>query len=214
MVEIHNRARSRTRHAIITAAHNCRRNFEVVYGFICGRATQEDSTCYPVFDLVVSVLPIESLCSRDANSVDGTYANFIGQLPISITTGLIQEISPGPPGRGTTIFFRGALHKAVGEYIGVVSYKQKICYLCRFSAGDHGDSGACVFYKNATDKYIAFGILTAKIIDNDYVVTPLSEIVNSRGSTISLVSVLPHATCQAFLYTTYLLFYTTLGRIC
>lgn len=84
MVEIHNRARSRTRHAIITAAHNCRRNFEVVYGFICGRGTQEDSTCYPVFDLVVSVLPIESLCSRDANSVDGTYANFIGQLPISI----------------------------------------------------------------------------------------------------------------------------------
>ena len=217
MVEIH-RARSRTRHAIITATHNCRRNFEVVYGFICGRGTQEDSTCYPAFDLVVSVLPIESSCSRDANSVDETYANFIGQLPIlSITAGLIQEISPDPPGRGTTIFFRGALHKAVGEYIGEVYYKQKICYLCRFSAGDHGDSGACVFYKNATDRYIAFGILTAKIIDNDYVVTPLSEIVNSRGSTISLlmqVSVLPHATCQAFLYTTYLLLYTSLGRIC
>ena len=195
----------KTIQAIITAAHNCHRNFEVVYGFIYGRGTSEEAFGNPAPDLVVSMLPNGLTYSSDTNSVDGKYAN--SKVESTAITGCISKISASPPGVGTQIFFRGAVNKAVGEYISNVKYKKMECYLCRFFAGDHGDSGACVFYKSNSneDEYIAFGIMTAKINSghrNDhYVVTPLSVIANSKNPAISLagvppmqVYVLPHTT--------------------
>ena len=192
VVEIQTAESETPRQAIITAAHNCRRNFEKVYGFVCGRGTQENYNCNPAHDVVVSMLPIGSSCSIDANSVDGKYANATETTSI---TGSIIQISPLPPPQQTEqIFFRGAVHKAVGKYIKGIVYKQMDCYLCQFSAGDHGDSGACVFYQLNATEYIAFGILTAKI-DDQYVVTPLSVIAKSTFPSISLAGRLSMQVC-------------------
>lgn len=64
---------------LISAAHNCRRNFEVICGYINGYISKENTPCYPAYDIVVSDLPAHVMPTKVSNNVSGTYVTELKQ---------------------------------------------------------------------------------------------------------------------------------------
>lgn len=166
--------------SIVTAAHNCRRNFEVLYGFLRGAGAVESMGWCSAHDITISDLPPHIIPTADCNNVSGQYC--IGEdIFTDLVDGHLEDISVHPPPEGTDVYFKGAIHSARGKYIDSEVYRGISIHRCSFYSGNVGDSGSAVFYRNINGKYVVFGTLTA-LVGSWYVVTPLTNLFTKNPS--------------------------------